>query len=116
MSHTIRCSCLPEMKKDTIIIFVRLDRVGNITQANSRLGPSGHIAALCCALKEFCRIKLVRQPESCTSHLQKSINHENISLMCAMWMTYSTRQKNGDVFVPFRSVWAACAAHRYVFR
>lgn len=78
-SHIIRCSCLPEMKKDTLYkIEITLDRVGDITQANCACpagsGPFGsckHIGALCYALEEFCRIKLIRQPESCTSQLQR---------------------------------------------
>ena len=37
-------------------------------------GPFGsckHIAALCYALEEFCRLREVRPPDSCTSHLQQ---------------------------------------------
>ena len=66
------------MKKDTVYkIELRLDHVGDITKAScvcpAGLGPLGsckHIAFLCYGLEEFCRIKHIRQPESCTSQLQ----------------------------------------------
>ena len=78
-SHIIRCTCLPEMKKDTLYkINVTLDSAGDITQATSACpagsGPFGsckHISALCYALEEFNRTKQLRSPESCTSRLQK---------------------------------------------
>ena len=78
-SHYIKCVCLPEMKKDKLYnINIMLDRFGDITQANcscpAGTGPCGsckHISALCYALEEFCRIKKIKSPESCTSQLQR---------------------------------------------
>ena len=78
-SHDIRCTCLPEMKKDILYkISLTLDSAGDITQAicacaagSGPLGSCKHISALCYALEEFSRIKQLRSPESCTSRLQK---------------------------------------------
>ena len=78
-SYNITCSCLPEMKKDTLYkISLIINENGDITQATcgcpAGLGPCGtckHIGALCYALDEYTKIKQTRSPDSCTSHLQK---------------------------------------------
>ena len=77
--YNVRCACLPEMKKDTLYeINISLDGSGDIVRAScacpAGAGPFGsckHICALCYALEEFCRIKEVRPPESCTSQIQQ---------------------------------------------
>ena len=75
----IRCTCLPEMKKNILYkIDMSLDESGDITRAScacpAGAGPFGsckHICALSYALEEFSRIKQVRPPHSCTSQLQQ---------------------------------------------
>ena len=70
-SHDIRCTCLPEMKKDTLYkISLTLDSAADITHATCACpagsGPFGsckHISALCYALEEFSRVKQLRSPE-----------------------------------------------------
>ena len=77
--YMIRCRCLPEMKKDIVYkIDLTIDAKGDIITAMcgcpAGVGPSGcckHISALCYALEEFCRIKELRSPQSCTAELQR---------------------------------------------
>lgn len=78
----IRCDCLPEMKKSTtyklqVSLFKDGENEGDIVFAccpcPAGKGPKGsckHIAAVCYALEEFCRMKSTREYESCTSRLQ----------------------------------------------
>ena len=78
-SYDIKCICLPEMKKDILYkMDLTMNSCGDVTSAScacpAGAGPFGsckHIAALCYALEEFCRLKEVRPPDSCTSHLQQ---------------------------------------------
>ncbi len=74
-----RCRCLPEMKKNIVyrIEVVLKSSEGDIVEAKcdcpAGTGPHGsckHIAAFCYALEEFCRIRSLRPPESCTSQPQ----------------------------------------------
>ncbi len=70
---------IPEMKKDilcNICLSVEID--GEITAAScgcpAGAGPKGsckHIAAFSFSLEEFCGMKWLRSPQSCTSELQK---------------------------------------------
>ena len=78
-NYMIKCICLPEMKKDILYkINFMMDSNGEIISATcgcpAGVGPTAsckHISALCYALEEFCRIKELRSPRSCTSELQK---------------------------------------------
>ena len=77
-SYDIKCICLPEMKKDILYkTNLVINSCGDITSTSccpAGAGPFGsckHIAALCYALEEFCRLREVRPPDSCTSHLQQ---------------------------------------------
>ena len=74
----LKCVCLPEMKKDILYnVNLTMDNDGEVLSANcgcaAGRGPNGnckHISALCYALEEYCRIKSLRLPQSCTSMLQ----------------------------------------------
>ena len=78
-NYIISCVCLPEMKKDILYnIKLTIDSSGEVLTAScgcpAGAGPKGsckHISALCYALEEYCRIKELRSPHSCTSQLQK---------------------------------------------
>ena len=67
------------MKKDIVYkIDLTIDAKGDIITAMcgcpAGAGPSGcckYISALCYALEEFCRIKELRSPQSCTAELQR---------------------------------------------
>ena len=77
-----RCNCLPEMKKNlkyNLRLSLRKEgeSQGEILFAScpcpagkGPLGSCKHIAAVCYALEEFCRIKCTREFETCTSRLQ----------------------------------------------
>ena len=77
--YVLKCHCLPEMKKDILYnIHLKMDNDGEIVGAScgcpAGAGPNGsckHIAAFSFALEEFCSIKALRSPQSCTSELQK---------------------------------------------
>ena len=77
--YLFKCVCLPEMKKDVVYrITLSVNSKGQIETATCEcpagVGPTGrckHVCALCYALEEFCRIKKLRSPKSCTSELQK---------------------------------------------
>ena len=75
-----RAKCLPEMKKcETYSIELSQHKVSTDIQSAScgctaGCGPKGsckHIAALCYALEEFCRIKKTQEYTACTSKLQE---------------------------------------------
>ena len=75
----IKCCCLPEMKKNIVYnIELKLDTTGDIIGGKcgcpAGAGPCAtckHVSALCYALEEYSRIKELRQPDSCTSQLQR---------------------------------------------
>ena len=76
--YDIKCVCLPEMRKDQVYnITLTMDSNADVLKSScgspAGAGPKGsckHIAALCYALEEYCRIKDLRSPRSCTSQLQ----------------------------------------------
>ena len=78
-SYRFKCHCLPEMKKDILYnICLTVDSIGEILGAScgcpAGAGPNGrckHIAAFTFALEEYCSIRELRSPQSCTSELQK---------------------------------------------
>ena len=78
-SYRFKCHCLPEMKKDILYnICLTMDSIGEILGAScgcpASAGPNGrckHIAAFTFALEEYCNIRELRSPQSCTSELQK---------------------------------------------
>ena len=78
-NYIIKYVRLPETKKDKLY-NIRLTMDGNAEVENAPCGcPAGagpkgsckHISALCYSLEEYCRIKKLRSPQSCTSELQK---------------------------------------------
>ena len=67
------------MKKDKVYkLNITLDISADVSKAScicpagtGPFGTSKHIGAFCYAIEEFCTIKDIRSPDSCTSHLQK---------------------------------------------
>lgn len=75
----VRAECLPEMKKTLKYkLSMSFDETGNVKYASCCPCPAGkapfasckHIAALCYAIEEFNRLKLLRVFETCTERLQ----------------------------------------------
>ena len=69
--YSIKCTCLPEMKKD-ILYYINLTMDSNayILKAScgcpAGAGPTGsykHICALCYALENFYKIKRLKSPK-----------------------------------------------------
>ena len=78
-SYLLKCICLPEVKKDILYnVHLTMDNNGEIVSAScgcpAGAGPKGsrkHIATFSYALEEYCKIKELRSPQSCTSELQQ---------------------------------------------
>ena len=111
-----QANCLPEMKKNTVyaIRIAINNRSGDVMYAQcgcaAGSGPTGsckHIAAMCYALEDFCRIHQLRDHVSCTSQLQvwnqprkRTLDSADVEEIKFIKMEYG-KQKRKPMVVPY---------------